>query len=567
MGTLSYLSPEQARGERVDGRSDLFALGAVLYEMLTGRRAFSAPTPSDTLVAILRDEPPPPSTLGIRLPAELGEVVRRCLEKNVERRFPSAGDLAFALSSIAREEGRSLAVAAASATAMSVAVLPFVNVSADRENEYFSDGMTEELINALAQVPGLRVAARTSSFAFKEKREDVRVIGERLGVGAVLEGSVRRAGERLRVTAQLVNTADGYQVWSENYDRDARDVFAVQEEIARAIVGQLRVRLGLGGEAIVKRYTSDPEAYNLYLRGRYFWNRRSPESMRRAAAYFEAAIARDPGYAEAYAGLADCYINRPHKDMAKGREAAERAVSLGPDLAEAHAALARAIFSFDWDWDGAEREFRKAIALNPAYAEAYHAYSHYLVPAGRAEESLVASRKALELDPLSVSMVAHLGWHYLYSGQPAEAERYSRAALEMDPDFFPARMHLGIELETAGRYAEAIAEFERARDASPGTSEALGGLGHALAAAGRREEAEAVRGAIEEIARTGYASPYDRALIDAGLGNREAAIGWLEKAAEDRTPQIVELCVDPRFANLGAEPRRAELCRRVGLMR
>ena len=288
MGTLSYLSPEQARGEAVDGRSDIFSLGSVLYEMLTGRRAFTAATASETLVAILRDQPPAPAALGVSVPAEVWEVIRRCLEKSVERRFQSASDLAFALSSLGRQERGGSQPIPAAAGAISVAVLPFRNLSPDKENEYFSDGMTEELMNALAQVPGLRVAARTSSFAFKERREDVRAIGERLGVRSVLEGSVRRAGDRLRITAQLVNAADGYQVWSETYDRDARDVFAVQDEIARAIVERLRAKLGLsGGEALVKRGTEDPEAYNLYLKGRYFWNRRSLESSRRAIGYFE----------------------------------------------------------------------------------------------------------------------------------------------------------------------------------------------------------------------------------------------------------------------------------------
>ncbi len=565
MGTLSYLSPEQARGESVDGRSDLFALGSVLHEMLTGRRAFSAPTASDTLVAILRDDPPPPSRLGVNLPPELWDVVRRCLEKSVERRFQSASDLAFALASLSRADSRGSAAAPAVSQTASVAVLPFLNLSADRENEYFSDGMTEELINALAQVPGLRVAARTSSFAFKEKREDVRAIGERLGVRSVLEGSVRRAGERLRVTAQLVDATDGYQVWSENYDRDAKDVLAVQEEIARSIAGRLRAKLGLAApDALGKRGTNDPEAYNLYLKGRYFWNRRSVEACQKAIGYFQDAIARDPGYALAWAGLADSYINRSKDEMALSREAAERAVALDETLAEGHAALARAVVYHDWDWRTAEREFRRAIELNPGYPETYHAYSHYLVPAGRVEESMAASRRALDLDPLSVSMVAHVGWHYVFTGRFEESIAYSRAAIDMDPSFFAARLHLGIALEQLTRFDEAIEELGKAGEISE-SSEAAGGLGHAYAVAGRPAEARQVLVAMDERARTRFVSPYDRAVVLAGLEERETALEALERAAEHRMPSIVEIRIDPRLANLAGEARFVALSRRIGL--
>ncbi len=326
LGTLGYLSPEQARGQDVDGRSDVFAFGSVLYEMLTGRRAFGAASASESLVAILRDEPRDPAELGIAVPTGLAGVLRRCLRKNPPERFQSASDLAFSLRAAVPEPGSASGEAAK--VPVSVAVLPFRNVSPDPENEYFSDGITEELINALAQVPGLRVAARTSSFLFKERREDIRAIAERLGVSTVLEGSVRKAGDRVRISAQLINAADGYHLWSESHDQNMSDVFAVQEEIARAIVRQLRVKLGLGGETIVKRHTSDPEAYNLYLKGRYFWNRREAESSRKALGYFQEAIARDPKYALAYAGLADSYLGRAKDEMARAKEAASRAVSL-----------------------------------------------------------------------------------------------------------------------------------------------------------------------------------------------------------------------------------------------
>ena len=590
MGTLSYLSPEQARGEPVDGRSDVFTFGSVLYELLTGRRAFEAPTPSETLVAILRDDPAPPEGLRTVYPPELWDVIHRCLEKSRERRFQSASDLAFALSAVGRSADRGTAAGPAAAGAVSVAVLPFRNLSPDRDNEYFSDGMTEELINTLAQVPGLRVAARTSSFAFKEKQEDVRAIGERLGVRSVLEGSVRRAGDRLRVSVQLVDATDGYHVWSENYDRNAVDVLSVQEEIARSIAGRLRSDLGLttgeraavSGQApsepvhrlaasldrleiLLKRGTADPEAYNLYLKGRYFWNRRTLESSRKAIGYFEQAIARDPGYALAYAGLSDSCLGRATGEMARAKNAAMRAVELDDRLAEGHAALARALFYYDWDWDGAEREFRRAIDLNPTYPETYHGYSHFLVPSGRLDESFKASRRALDLDPLSGSMVAHVGWHEVFCGRFEESLSYSRAALEMDPHFFAARIHLGMALEQLGRFDEAIAEFTRAGEISSQSSESAGSLGHAYAAAGRPDEARRILESMRERETFQFISPYDRAIVCAGLDDRGEALDWLEKGAEERMPSMVEMKADPRLGNLAKEPRFIALARRVGI--
>ena len=566
LGTLSYLSPEQARGEPVDGRSDLFAFGSVLYEMLTGNRAFSAPTSSDTLVAIRRDEPAEPAGLGTAFPRELWDVIRRCLEKAPDRRFQSANDLAFALSAVSRSADRGTAAGPAAASAVSVAVLPFRNLSPDRENEYFSDGMTEELINALAQVPGLRVAARTSSFAFKEKQEDVRAIGERLGVRSVLEGSVRRSGDRLRVAAQLVDASAGYHVWSETYDRSASDVFAVQEEIARSIVEKLKSKLGLAtGEAIVRRGTDDPEAYNLCLKGRYFWNRRTLESSRRAIAYFEQAIARDPSYASAYAGLSDSYVGRAKDEMAKAKEAAEKAVALDDHLAEGHAALARALFYHDWNWAGAEREFRRALELNPFYPETHHIYSHFLLPAGRIQESMTASRRALDLDPLSVAMVAHVGWHLVYSGSSEESMPYSRAAIDMDGSFFAARIHLGMALEALGRLDEAIEQFRRAGEISSASSEPAGSLGHALALAGRADEARAVLDEMEARPASRAPSPFDVAIVWAGLGERDRVFEWLGRAADERLPSIVEMRIDPRFRPFADDPRFIALARRVGI--
>jgi TolB-like protein len=379
IGTLSYLSPEQARGDPVDGRSDVFSFGALLYEMLTGRRAFREQTGSETLVAILRDDPPRPTAMGVDLPDELDTILFRCLRKDPAVRFQSASDLSFALRMVARGGTGSgpSAAAAAPPGPPAVAVLPFSNLSADAESEYFSDGITEELIHALARVRGLRVAARTSSFAFKGRNEDARVIGQRLGVTALLEGSVRKAGDRLRITAQLVNAADGYHLWSDTYDRRFSDVFAIQEEIAQAIVSRFRIQFGLD-KPVALRHSHDPDAYNLYLKGRYFWNRRSQEASRAAIALFERAIEKDPRYALAYAMLADCYIQRqepgvPHREhLVRAREASEKALELDDSLAQAHSSMARVRLYLDWDWAGADAGFRRALELEPSYAEAHH---------------------------------------------------------------------------------------------------------------------------------------------------------------------------------------------------
>jgi serine/threonine-protein kinase len=580
LGTVGYLSPEQVRGLPADSRSDIFALGCVVFEVATGERAFSGSSAAETLSETLHHDPRERlGPLAETAPAFV-QVLARCLEKDSENRFQSMSDLAFAFGLVLEEsksrrakgrEGES-ALPGVGAPPAALAVLPFVNRSPDPENEYFSDGMTEELIGALSRVPGLRVASRTSVFALKGRIQDVRELGRTLGATAILEGSVRRAGERMRLTAQLTSVADGYQLWAETYDRDIRDVFAVQDDIANTIVATLRDRLGLSAPTPAPRRpdTQNVRAYQLYLKGRHFWARRTPETRMKAVRFFEEAIAADPEYARAYAGLADCYQERgggvggrAEEVIARARPAALRALEIDDSLADAHTSLGRILLYFDWNWTAAETEFRRSIELDPLYWEAHHSYSHYLLPAGRVAESLEASRKALELEPLDLGINTHLGWHYLYSGDFDRAAEQCRVCIEMDPSFFYAHFYLGMAYEQQGEDAKALAELEEAVRLSPQSAEAAAGRIRLLVAAGRRREAEA---ALEELCRREESSiAYEIGVARLGFGETDRALDAFEKALADRAERMIDMGIDPRLRPLHSHPRFREIAQRVGI--
>jgi adenylate cyclase len=457
----------------------------------------------------------------------------------------------------------------------SVAVLPFANMSAGRENEYFADGIAEELINALTKVEGLRVPARTSSFGFKGKNLSVRAIADSLRVGAVLEGSVRKAGNRIKVTAQLINAADGYHLWSETYERELEDVFAVQDEIARAIVGALKVKLG-GDEAgpLVTRATANLEAYSLYLQGRYLWNQRTAEALERAVRLFEQAIAKDPRFARAYAGLADSYVLLPYYEGsavpkeadAGARRAAETALSLDSTLAEAHTTLAY-IKMHQWDWRGAEQSFRQAIRLAPGYAVAHHWYADYLGKAtGRFQEALREREIAHSLDPLSRIIATELGLTLYLLRRYDEAIARLKQVLELDPNFAFAHQRLGEVYLRKGLHVEAIAALERAADlglkAHP-LIEAL--LAYAYAASGDRTRAAQIVRELTRRAARGDIPPFAIALAHTGVGDKEQAFAWLDKAAAARDPNLTLRWSSPLLDPLRADPRFTRLLRRMGL--
>ena len=451
----------------------------------------------------------------------------------------------------------------------SIAVLPFVNMSSDRENEYLCEGISEDLIAALSKVPGLRVASRTSSFAFKGKSEDIRAIGERLSVAAVLEGSGRKVGSRLRITAQLINIADGFHLWSERYDRELQDVFTIQDGITRAIVEALKIKLA-GGVDSAERHTKNIEAYQLYLKGRYFWNFRTAAGLTRAIELLNQALALDPDYAVALAGLADCYnlayyyrVLPPRQAFPKAKAAAKKALDLNSALAEPHASIGFAKLFYDWDVKSAEAELKHALELDPRYATAHQWYGMCLMTEGRFEEAVATWQRAQELDPLSLSINASWGWPYYFRRDYDEAIKHFQTALEINPDFLVARHWLGLAYIQKSMYAEALAELEKANRLSPTDPMVLAALGYASAVSGQPTAALTVLKELNELAEKRYVSAHDHAVVYAGLGDTEQSLEWLAKAYDEHYPLLIWLKDEPLFDGLRSNPDFRSLLSRI----
>ena len=453
----------------------------------------------------------------------------------------------------------------------SIAVLPFVDLSQAKDQEYFCDGISEEILDGLAKVEGLRVVARTSSFAFKGKNADVGEIAQKLNVGNVLEGSLRRERNRVRVAVQLVNARDGFHMWSQTFDHELQGVFAVQDEITRAVVDALKIKLAVALPAHKKPTT---EAYDLYLKGRYFLNRKTRADAERAIEYFEQTLAKDPNSAPAYAGLADSYSSlvfplgavAPREVMPKAKETALRALAIDNALGEAHASLAYIAFFYDWNWAAAEKGFKRALQLNPNNADTHHWYSHFLMSQGRIEESLVQSKRALELSPFDMLMNVHLCWHNLYARQYDQALDQIEKTIEMDRNFAQAYPWLGLILEQKGRYPEAIAAFQKAIKLFPGGSSiAEAELAHAYAVSGNREDAQKIITELQQLAKSKYVSSFQIAAIYAGLAEKDDVFAWLEKAYEERSDGLVNLKADQRFDSLRSDPRFQALLKKMGL--
>lgn len=453
----------------------------------------------------------------------------------------------------------------------SIAVLPFANVSPDPENEYLSDGVTEELIGALGGVRDLQVAARTSVFAYKGRHEDVRTVGRELGVGSVLEGSVRRAGDRLRITAELVDTEHGYQLWSKTFDRRLEDVFAIQEEIARGIVEQLKVRLLRSQTELLEYGTEDVEAYDLYLEGRYHLNRRTPRSLHRAVDAFGRAVETDPAFARAYAGLADAHlllerygVAPPGESIPAAKRSARRAVELDDSLAEAHVPLAYAHMIGDWDFDAASREFQRTIELNPEYALGHHWYGWCLTAQGRLDEALAELEEARSLEPLSLIVRTNIGSVLYFGRRFEEAAARLEDTLALNPDFAVAHQWLGRVHQAAGRLPEAIEAFRKALEILGDDPETMASLGYGLGRAGRQAEAEELRDRLDELSSgERYVSPYWYGLVLLGLGNRDRGLEQLERAFQVRFDWLLFLHLDPLFDPFRGDERFDALVGRI----
>ena len=649
IGTVTYMSPEQARGQSIDARTDIFSLGIVIYEMASGRTPFEGETANDLIASILKTEPPPLVQYSPEIPGELQRIVERALCKDREERYQTVKDLLIDLRTLKRElefeaklrrsaqsstdsgtkatrsEGRetiesvretrerggeaasvrtlssaeylvsgikrhrrgmiavtlalSLAVASftyfyfakSGKTIGSIAVLPFVNTSADPNTEYLSDGITDSLINSLSQLPGLRVMSRNSVFRYKGREIDAQAAGRELQVQAVLTGRVVQRGDTLSITAELVDTQDSSHIWGEQYNRKLTDIITVQEDIAREISERLRLRLsGEQKKRVTKRYTENTEAYQAYLKGRYFWNKRTGETLRKGVEHFQQAIEKDPGYALAFAGLADSYILLgvynvipPNEAYPLAKAAAMKALEMDETLAEAHVSLASVMGDFDWDRPRAVREYTRAIELNPNYATAHQWYAELLSQMGRHEEAITQIKQARELDPLSLIINSVEGWLYYLARQPDQAIEQCRKVTEMDPNFSVVHVYLGRALALKGDYEQAITELQKALQLDE-DSWTLASLGHTYAIAGKREEALRLLNRLKELSTRRHVSPYHIAAIHAGLNEKEQAFEWLEKAYQQREQSLIFLKVDPLMDNLRSDSRYADLLRRVG---
>jgi eukaryotic-like serine/threonine-protein kinase len=572
IGTPEYMSPEQVEGTELDQRSDIYSLGVILYEMVTGRVPFEGDTPLSIAIKHKAETPPNPGRLNDQLPEDFIRIILRCLEKSKEKRFDTAEQLLSELDKIdiaKHETGKMYE----ERQEPSIAVIPFADLSPGKDQEYFCDGIAEELINALTKIEKLKVASGSSAFQFKGKGHDVHEIGEKLKVKTILEGSVRKAGNRLRIAAQLVNVADGYHLWAEKYDCEMEDIFAIQDEIALTIVDKLKVKLlREEKEKLIKRYTKDVEAYNLYLNGRYFWNKRTHEGFKKAIQYFEQAIRIDPDFSLAYSGLADTYnllgfycFLAPGETFPKAKTAALKALEIDDTSAEAYASLGFANLYYDRNWQEAQKNLLKGIEFGPGYPTAHHWYAEYLVVMGKMDEALNEARQALEFDPFSLVMNVLLGWVFHYSGRLDQAVEQFRKTLDLDRNFAPARFFLGLTYVQLTMFEEAITEFWKAKSLL-GDSQLMDlAVGHALAAWKKTDE---VKNLLEELEKTSvqrYFPPYFVASIYAETGDRDKAFSYLEKSFKECDLWFSFIKVDPIWKSLRSDPRFNTLLRKISL--